>query len=237
MRYFFCADTHFGHGNIIKYANRPFLSEEDQIALEKNGGSWHQGAWKGKGSSPWRISQKAIQLMDDTLIDNINKTVGKDDVLWHLGDFALPGKYNYVESWERYRSRIKCKNVNIVWGNHDKRYYRPQLARLFNEAHKLEEIYVDGQYIVMCHTAFAVWERSHRGAWNLYGHSHTSAEPWMDQHMPGRRSLDVGVDNAYRFLGEYRPFSFEELRDIFKNRSGFSMDHHIPTNSTAPEED
>jgi hypothetical protein len=58
----------------------------------------------------------------------------------------------------------------------------------------------------------------------LYGHAHGSAEEWMDFYMPGRLSMDVGVDNAYRVLGEYRPFSFPEISSIMKSRRGFQMD-------------
>lgn len=80
--------------------------------------------------------------------------------------------------------------------------------------------------IVLSHYVQAVWNQSHRGAWMLYGHSHASAESWLDAAMPGRRSIDVGVDNAYRVLGEYRPFSFDELNEILSGRPGCSIDHH-----------
>ncbi len=36
----------------------------------------------------------------------------------------------------------------------------------------LAEISVHGQPIVICHYAMRVWNRSHHGAWHLYGHSH-----------------------------------------------------------------
>ena len=37
------------------------------------------------------------------------------------------------------------------------------------------------------------------------------AEARLDKIMPCRRSMDVGVDNAYWLLGEWRPFSIDEI--------------------------
>ena len=36
--------------------------------------------------------------------------------------------------------------------------------------------------------------------------------------------MDVGVDNAFRILGEYRPFSFREIASIMESRPGFRID-------------
>ena len=65
-----------------------------------------------------------------------------------------------------------------------------------------------------------------QGAIALYGHSHSNAEVWLDSVMPGRRSMDVGVDNAAKILGEYKPFSFEEISNIMSKKNGFHFDHH-----------
>jgi hypothetical protein len=40
--------------------------------------------------------------------------------------------------------------------------------------------------------------------------------------------MDVGVDNAAKILGEYRPFAWEEVRNILYKRPGHSLDHHVP---------
>lgn len=224
--------THFSHGNIIKYCNRPFLAEIDRKALEENGGTWHQGKWKGDRASQWRISREAIDLMDTTLIDNINAVVGEGDTLWILGDFTFTRDAKQARS---YRDRIACRNVNIIWGNHDN---QGMIRDLFNEAHDLVTIAVPGQNsrIVLSHYAMCVWDGSHRGNWQLYGHSHAGAEEWMDKRMPDRRSVDVGVDNAAKILGEYRPFSLSELQTRFNRRLGYALDLNDMVSPDVPKE-
>lgn len=222
MNVWFTADTHCGHGNIIKYCHRPFLKKPDIEALESNGGQWHDGIWKGEFASRHRISQEAIDEMNNVLIDNINKCVAEEDTLWHLGDFAFAPKHKYIQHCEAYRNRIRCKNVKLVFGNHDQR----DLKSIFPETYDLVEIKERGYKFVLCHYAMAVFNKSHRGAFHLYGHSHSGAESWMDRHMPNRRSMDVGVDNIAKIFGEYRPISLEEVISLLGNKKGHAMDHH-----------
>ena len=165
--------------------------------------------------------------MDDELIHQINSMVGENDILWHLGDFSMHhhSDRGYYQRCRGIRDRIRCKNINIIWGNHDDF----EIRDLFGEAYGLKDLRIQGgPMIVLCHYAMAVWNKSHRGSFHLYGHSHSSAEPWLEENMPGRKSMDAGVDNAALILGAYRPWSYAEILDIFSKRSGHSMDHHKP---------
>ena len=45
-----------------------------------------------------------------------------------------------------------------------------------------------------------VWNKSHYGSWELYGHSHGTLEPIGKQ-------LDVGVDT-----NNFYPYSFEDIK-------------------------
>jgi hypothetical protein len=53
----------------------------------------------------------------------------------------------------------------------------------------------------------------------LIGNSHDNLE-----HTSWGKSMDVGVPSAYRILGEYRPFSFEEIKTILDQRE--TLTHH-----------
>lgn len=225
MRNFFIADTHLGHGNIIKYCNRPFLSTNERMSIENMG--WKNRIadfWKSPESKDWRISRESIEIMDNEIIDNINDLVGKDDCLWHLGDFAMcPRKPDdrYYQKCLDYRDRINCRNVNLIMGNHDDWMIRD----LFNEVYDLHHLRIGHSGFALCHYAMAIWDKSHYPM-NLYGHSHSNAEELLELAMPGRKSMDVGVDNAYKLLGKYLPFACEEIEDILNLKQGFCFDHH-----------
>lgn len=57
---------------------------------------------------------------------------------------------------------------------------------------------------------------SHHGSWQLYGHSHNSLKD--DPHS---LQLDVGVD-----AWDYRPASFEEVRERMSKKTFEPADHH-----------
>lgn len=81
----FTSDTHFGHSNIIKLAERPFADVDE---------------------------------MEDSLVANINSLVAPSDELYHLGDFSM--KLG-LEEQARILRRIRCRNIHLIPGNHDKR--------------------------------------------------------------------------------------------------------------------
>jgi calcineurin-like phosphoesterase family protein len=216
---YFTSDTHWGHKRMIQYSHRDsFLCDKDKQALEEMGGKWHTGNWKD--SERYTLSDESVKIMDDKLIENINATVGEEDILWHLGDISFNFKDEtageYFNRIAAYKIRIKCNNFNLVYGNHD----RDVIGCLFNQAVDKITLNYKSTLFVLDHYAHAVWDQSHRKAIHLYGHSHAEAEEWLDKIMPDRRSMDVGVDNAYRLLGEYRPFSFKEVIDLMKHRKG-----------------
>jgi calcineurin-like phosphoesterase family protein len=210
----FTADTHFGHINIPFYAKREFCLDERELRTARS--MWENNTSRNK----WAPSRESIARMDDHLIGMINKNVDKDDILWHLGDFCFWKKEGLRNTAAKYLERINCKNVFLVSGNHDS----DEIKSVFPQCHDYREIKVQSKNIVLSHFAHCFWNRSHHGSWMLYGHAHGNAEDWLDENMPGRRSMDVGVDNAFRILGEYRPFSFPEIYSIMESRHGFHPD-------------
>ena len=160
---------------------------------------------------------KNADHMNDELIKSWNSVVGKDDIVFHLGDVSLTSPTKTSDILSRLNGTI-----HLITGNHEKSVMRKEGTRnRFESINQYLMIRYKNQDIFLCHYAMRVWDKSHRGSWCCYGHSHDSLEGQWG------RSMDCGVDSAYRILGEFRPFSFEEIDRILSKREIHEVDHHV----------
>lgn len=178
MKYYFTSDTHFGHVNFIKGVSRwPDTSECRDF--------------------------ETVEEHDATLLEAINTTVSSDDVLIHLGDFCFPSDRKTVEY---YREQINCKDIFVLPGNHDKMPYLHKTKGIETVPGGIwdvkENTFGIHPYMVMCHYAMRVWNKSHFGTWHLFGHTHARL------HVPDNSlSMDVGVDTR----ADWKPYSLAEI--------------------------
>lgn len=157
---------------------------------------------------------ESVHAMNKTLTQTINKYVKPDDTLYFLGDFCFGGHTNTPT----YRHSILCQNIHVCRGNHDG--HIDKYKDLFSSINDVMWCKArPDRPIFMSHYSHRVWEGSHKGFIHLYGHSHDSISDWG-------KSMDVGVDTAYRLFKEYRPFSLEEIIQIMDKRDIAFIDHH-----------
>lgn len=155
----------------------------------------------------------SVDQMDEALIRNWNEVVRSTDTVYHLGDFAFtkPREASNI-------ARRLLGHKHLIFGNHDKALREDvDFLSHFESARDYGELSVDGQKIVLCHTAFLVWNGSHRGSWNLHGHSHGSLPVSLPYHPAAvARRLDVGVD-----VWNFYPVEFEWIRnEVMAKRPG-----------------
>ena len=149
----------------------------------------------------------SVDEMDEALIDAWNKYVKHDDTVYHLGDFTL-GNRLIAEKY----FRMLNGNIGVLEYpfHHDKRWLHEQqyITASFNIVYYGPSIVIIKEVdtnvpIVLCHFAFEVWDRKHYSSLHFHAHSHGMLPKIQNR-------LDVGVDNAYKLTGEYRPLSLEE---------------------------
>lgn len=146
--------------------------------------------------------------MNSKLMENWNTKIAQDDTVYHIGDFCFADE----KEGQSILDRLNGKKY-LVTGNHDK--VGSKLLG-WESVEPYKEINVDGQFIVLCHYAMRVWNKSHHGAWMLYGHSHGSLPD-----DPAALSIDVGVD-----CHGYMPLNMSDIRRIMKNKTYKPIDHH-----------
>lgn len=131
----------------------------------------------------------SVKEMDEALIENWNSVVGPKDEVFHVGDFSFSNQPR------DYFNRLNGRKV-LVFGNHDSRATKDlpwaNVARLL-------ELKFHGLKVTLCHYAMQVWNHSHHGAIQLFGHSH-------GQLAGNRQQLDVGVD-----CWNYTPVTLEQI--------------------------
>lgn len=186
---FFSSDHHFGHANVIKYADRPF---------------------------------KDVSEMDSQMIERHNSVVSKSDIVYFVGDFAF---YSDPEKIIKILNKMNGEK-HFIAGNHDRGLFKDEnIIKCFQTFSRapIKEIYVPDasvrggkQSITLCHYAMRVWNKSHHGAFHLYGHSHGSLP-----EDPNSLSFDIGVD-----AWNYYPVSYEEVKEEMSKKTWKAIDHH-----------
>ena len=172
----------------------------------------------GKSVSRWQRGYRdfnSVWEMNQTLVDSINKYVKEDDVLYHIGDWSFGG----IDNIKLFRDSLICQNIHLIKGNHDDNIEGHQID-LFSSVQDVLTLKLGKMTIFLSHYSHRVWLGSHKSTIHLYGHSHGS--------IPGiGKSMDVGVDVAYKMFGEYRPFSIDDIIRIMDKREIHKIDHHV----------
>jgi len=140
-----------------------------------------------------------VTEMDEAIITNWNRVVGRKDLVYIVGDFA----------WKRhdiYLAALNGKKI-LIRGNHDK---MPQkYLRNFTEVHDLLTRKIAGRKVVFCHYAMCVWPDWMDGAWHMYGHSHGRLAEADDS-----ARCDVGQD-----IWNFTPIPWEAIEAKLSHKS------------------
>ena len=152
---------------------------------------------------------KSIEDHDNFVIENINNTVSPADHLYILGDLGFHKDFMGLLTQI---SKINCKNIHIIKGNHDNiaNLVRLKRDKIIADVKEMKTVKKDRRSIFCCHYPMREWPGFYRGHYHAYGHVHATLKPF-------ERSMDVGIDS----IG-YKPIEFDDLiQRIDENYKGF----------------
>jgi len=143
-----------------------------------------------------------VEQMNKTMIENWNSVVKPNDTVYHLGDFCWAKK---VETVDALIKRLNGK-IHLIIGNHDKKVVIK--SDKFNSISERLEIKHSGMRIILDHYALRVWNASHYGSYQLFGHSHGGLKEY-DNIL----QCDVGVD-----CWNFTPVSYEQIKEVMDKK-------------------
>lgn len=156
--------------------------------------------------------------MDRAMIDDWNRVVDRNDLVYHLGDVTTLGGGPAKAYFAMLNGRIKV--LSYPWHRDGKWIADAKNIPNITLVSPLVVLNFDGHAsITLCHYPMETWHHKFYGSWMLHGHDHGESEPMRDVHP----IMDVGVDNAYKVTGAYRPFSFKEIAPMMHQRQGINV--------------
>lgn len=152
---------------------------------------------------------QSLEEMNEELIKRWNEKISPQDVVYHLGDVSL-GKPDFTKG---VLDQLNGK-IFLIKGNHEgSALTHTKRFEWIKDYHELRVEDADNsngyQKIILCHYAMRTWNGSHRGTWQLYGHSHGTLPD-----DPNLLSIDVGVD-----CHGFYPITYDEVKLIMKNKT------------------
>lgn len=142
----FSSDHHFSHGNIIKYANRPFknIHEMNEEMIERH------NKVVSKSDIVYFLGDFAFERDENVVINIVKRLNGEK----HF----IAGNHDKLMFNERIMKMFQS-------------FRKVPFAEIYVED---DEARNGRQSITLCHYALRVWNKSHHGSFHLYGHSHGS---------------------------------------------------------------
>lgn len=189
----FTSDTHFHHSNIVRGVTR-WRNEDGEIPFNQV------------------RDFDTLEDMNEAIIKGINSHVGEDDWLIHLGDWSFGG----FDKIEMLRSELICKNIVLMYGNHDHHILANKngVKDLFVHSAHYEELTVEigGEKttFILSHYPICSWNKMGEGAIMLHGHQHLRG----DLRFGNGKRMDVGLCGS----PEFRPYHIREILDLMKDR-------------------
>lgn len=154
-----------------------------------------------------------VDEMNKDFIERWNSVVGKDDIVYHLGDFALCDKAGI---------KLLAKQLNgtkyLVRGNHDhwsKTFYEEcGFNVLINPPVVLDGITINGNQVCVSHTPIRDSQMP-KGCINLHGHIHEKKlENCQDKYPPMYYDVKRHFNISCDVLG-FKPLSLTDLEKEF----------------------
>ncbi len=153
---------------------------------------------------------KSIEEMNETIIENHNKLVKPNDIVYHMGDFCFAG----LQQAESVFNRLNGQKI-LIEGNHDSAAcFKLKWSWIKN----YYELKTDKTKFILFHYPMASWNGAFHGSIHLHGHIHHQ----LPNH--GLRRVDIGIDGVGY---NYSPLNLDQIISMVPNLQHTEKDQKV----------
>ena len=148
-------------------------------------------------------------------IESLCSYLKAGDILYLLGDTATK------QSMRNFRALLPKKIMTVlIVGNHDPSMGFCQTVFGQSFVKDYTKIKLRDNLTILSHYPILYWDKCHNGSLHLHGHVHDQKTDLILSLFPEARILDVCPESSLRWLGEFRPFSEDDVCEILLKRKG-----------------
>jgi calcineurin-like phosphoesterase family protein len=144
---------------------------------------------------------RSIDMMDEGLIHRWNGVVGKQDTVYHLGDFSFYGSKKTEDIFSKLNGYIR-----LILGNHDRGHSHTWWKGIGFQSVSLGPV-IWGENFIFSHEPIEI---DLGGFVNVHGHIHGKTPSFARE---SERHFNVSVD-----VMAYRPLAFDSIKEEFEKR-------------------
>lgn len=146
---------------------------------------------------------ESVEEMDKTIIENWNKVVKDEDLVYVIGDFCFKGN-----NAEHYLNQLNG-SIILIKGNHDKYIKHEKILKIKD----YYELNYNGEKYVMSHYPIISWNGMYRDSVLFYGHIHST----------GKEFEKVKNTNAYNVNCEFWDYTPQPIDKFIIHNFAESM--------------
>lgn len=157
---------------------------------------------------------KNYEEMNEILIYNWNSVVSPNDLVFHLGDFQMLKDYEILY---KHLNRLNGDKI-LLLGNHDYMDINEYLSAGFIDVKQRWEGIINNNRFVMSHYQMMVWNWSHKGSINLYGHEHDRQQKIPNHEIYKKLNISEKKFNVCVDANNYKPVNINYIISQMNNR-------------------
>jgi calcineurin-like phosphoesterase family protein len=153
------------------------------------------------------------EQMNDYILNNLFEIVKSGDRIYFGGDIGWKFPQGFLQ---KFFDDLKKHRISFVWveGNHDKTNVNSSCIIWKGQIY---DTIIGKQPITVSHYPMYVWNKSHYGAWNLYGHIHYKDATWNKLenglHDIKGKSFNINIE-----LNNFKLYHYDEISALMDAR-------------------